>query len=68
MSDEEKIDKWIAEHDGEDYCEYCIYNDDCPHGTTCYGNHPIEPPCCSQDINELLDKDTILEDIKSGEN
>ncbi|MBS6954279.1 MAG: hypothetical protein KH230_13760 [Enterocloster asparagiformis] len=68
MSDKEKIDKWIADHDGEDYCKYCQYDDECPHGMACYGGDPVEPPCCSNDIKELLDIDTILEDLESEEN
>lgn len=68
MSNEKKIDKWIAEHYGDDYCKYCIHSDDCPHGMACYGGNPVEPPCCSQDIKELLDTDTILENMESDEN
>lgn len=60
MTDKEKFEKWLSEHDGEDYCEYCTYNDDCPHGMTCYGGEPIEPPCYNNDIKELLDIEAIL--------
>lgn len=66
MTDQEKIDKWISEHDGEDYCHYCIHGEDCK-GIICYGGIPIEPPCCAYDIEELLDTEQILEDIENGE-
>lgn len=56
MTEQEKIDKWIDEHDGED-CK----------GMVCYGGAPIEPACCSYDIEELLDTESILEDIENGE-
>lgn len=70
MSDRESelINAWIDSHDGEDYCTYCRFNDECPHGTACYGGSPVEPPCCSYDIKELLDIDTILKDLESEGN
>lgn len=66
MTEQEKIDKWIDEHDGEDYCYYCTLKEDCK-GMVCYGGVPIEPACCSYDIEELLDTESILEDIENGE-
>lgn len=68
MSNEEKIDKWIADHDGEDYCKYCRYDDGCSHGIACYGGAPIEPPCCGCDIKELLDTDAIFEVLETEKN
>ena len=44
MSDKEKIDKWLEEHDGDDYCEYCIYGSECE-GLTYDSLGPVEPPC-----------------------
>lgn len=67
MSDEERLQKWLEEHDGEDLCHYCIYDSDCPHGIRCYGGPPIEPYCCSRDPEEYLDTESILENIESGE-
>lgn len=64
MSDKEKIDEWIKTHDGEEHCQYCIYDDECPHGMTYHGGAPIEPPCCGREISELLDTDSILDDLK----
>ena len=63
MTEEEKINKWISEHDGDDYCHYCTLSEDCSHGMVCYGGEPIEPACCSYDIAELLDTEQILEDM-----
>ena len=59
------FEKWLEEHDGEDYCQYCIHDDECPHGVKCYGGQPIEPPCCSVDIKELLDKEALMEDLEN---
>lgn len=67
MTEQEKIDKWIEEHDSDDYCHYCSLNDECPHGMVCYGGEPIEPACCTQDLTELLDTESILEEIENGE-
>lgn len=64
MSDSEKFEKWLREHDSEDYCKYCIYDDDCPHGMTCYGGDPIEPPCAGNDIRNLLDIDAIIKQLE----
>lgn len=61
------IAHWIEQHDSENYCHYCIHNSDCPHGMVCYGGAPIEPPCCTYDLTELLDTESILEDLENGE-
>ena len=37
MNDDEKLKEWLNTHDGEDYCKFCIYDNECPHGMTCYG-------------------------------
>ena len=31
-TDKGKIEKWLNDHDGEERCNYCIYDDECPHG------------------------------------
>lgn len=64
MSDKEKLEKWLSEHDGEDLCHYCIYDDECPHGIRCYGGNPIEPPCCDREQEEYLDIEAILKDLE----
>lgn len=66
-SDEKILDEWIDTHNSEDYCEYCIKNDNCRHCIACYGGEPIEPYCCSvADIKELLDTERILDDIREA--
>lgn len=60
----EKFNKWLAEHDEEERCKYCCYDDECPHGVRCYGGNPIEPPCCSREPEEYLDIEAILEDLE----
>lgn len=69
MNDDEKLKEWLNTHDGEDYCKFCIYDNECPHGMTCYGNEPIEPPCCNTtDKLSILDSESILEEIEKREN
>lgn len=60
--DEQILDEWLKTHDGEDYCEYCPKNAECPHGMACYGGEPIEPPCSGADMKEFLYTDSIIED------
>jgi hypothetical protein len=66
MTDEDKINKWIEEHNCEDYCEYCINSSVCDGRIVCYGDQPIFPPCAEMDILELLDTDALLKDIEGG--
>ena len=60
--DEQILDEWLKTHDGEDYCEYCPENAECPHGMACYGGEPIEPSCYGADMKEFLYTDSIIED------
>ena len=60
--DEQVLDEWLKTHDGEDYCEYCPENAECPHGMACYGGEPIEPSCYGADMKEFLYTDSIIED------
>lgn len=65
MDDDKKVDEWMENHDGEDYCHYCIHSGDC-RGITGGPNGPIYPPCCDSDFREeLLDVDALLEDLES---
>ena len=69
QADNEKIQKWVDEHDCDDYCKYC--------GCMCEGNGvigspngPIFPPCADWDSEELienLDIEAILADIAEEE-
>ena len=63
-TDKGKIEKWLNDHDGEERCNYCIYDDECPHGIRCYGGAPIEPPCAGRELEELLDIESILNDLE----
>lgn len=67
MSDKEKIEKWLKEHDGEDYCQYCFYESDCHREVSGGPNGPIEPPCASREMDDLLDTDALLEDLEGSE-
>lgn len=66
MSNKEKIGKWLKEHDGEDYCYYCLYKDGC-NKMTGGPDGLIEPACTNGEAEELLDLDAILEDIEELE-
>ncbi len=69
LNDEELLTKWIEQADSEELCGYCNINEECPHWMRCYGGEPIEPPCAStdtEDIKQLLDTESILEDIHGG--
>lgn len=70
MSDNEKLEKWLSEHDGEDYCQYCCCGCDST-GVRPDGNgNPIFPPCADWDDNDThkyLDTDAILHDIEEEE-
>lgn len=64
MYENEKIQKWIEEHEN-DYCEYCKYNDECGGGVRGGPNGLMYPLCVDKDIEDLLDIDLLLEDIES---
>lgn len=61
----DRVEQWIEDHDGDNYCEYCIYHDDCPGGVSGGPNGPFYPPCCGTEMSELLDTDAILMDLEN---
>ena len=62
----DRVEQWIQDHDGDDYCKYCIYHDDCPGGVIGGPNGPIYPPCADISVSELLDTDAILMDLENN--
>lgn len=68
-TDKEKLQKWIIEHDGDDFCAYC--NCDCENvGVTGGPNGPIYPPCADWNDDKLLenlDTEAILDEINQEE-
>lgn len=44
LSDEEIIEYLDS---SEKTCDYCDWKFDCPRGTVCYGDAPIDTPCCA---------------------
>lgn len=48
--------------DEEVACRYCQFNDECPHGTACYGGVPIEPPCVRRDSELFIDYESYCEE------
>lgn len=65
-NDRKKVLNWVEENP-EDMCKYCIYDENCPHAITCYGGPPIEPPCCSGNIEKILDMEEILIKLKTSQ-
>lgn len=48
--------------DEEVACEYCDYDDECPHGMACYGGAPIEPPCAGGNSESFIDYERYCEE------
>lgn len=48
--------------DEEVACEYCLHDDECPHGMACYGGAPIEPPCASGNAESFIDYESYCEE------
>lgn len=63
---DEKIEKWLDEHDGEDLCKYCFANRGCAHGVACYGGEPVFPKCADSDVEDYLDLERLEQDIEEG--
>lgn len=42
---DKKVKKWIDEHEGDEYCNYCKYQSICIGGIKSGPNGPIYPPC-----------------------
>ena len=69
-TDTEKLERWISEHDSDDFCKYCDCECD---GSGVKGgpSGPIYPPCADFDDKELLEHlntEKILEDMADEEN
>lgn len=60
-SEEITIDDIIDDiYANEQQCDFCIFDDECPHGMRCYGGNPIEPPCCNG-YDRCFDEDKYWE-------
>ena len=62
---DKKVKKWIDEHDGDEYCNYCKYQSICIGGIKSGPNGPICPPC--SDREDFIDEDSLIETIKNGD-
>lgn len=60
------LEQWIEDNGIPEYCGYCIWDSDCPHGMTCYGGQPIEPHCFGRDPEDFLDLEAIESDLEEG--
>lgn len=61
------VKKWAETHNGDDYCGYCHFSDDCKHGVSGGPNGPIYPPCVDCDYEYYIDADLLLEAIQNGD-
>lgn len=57
--------KWVEEHEGDEWCQYCRFSDDCGGGVRGGSNGPIFPPCADGEPEMCLDEKAILEAIES---
>lgn len=62
---DERVLKWAEEHDGDEWCQYCRFNDDCDGGVRGGPGGPIFPPCADGGPEMCLDENAILEAIES---
>lgn len=62
---DEKVLKWAEEHDGDDWCQYCRYGDECEGGVRGGPNSPIYPPCADGEPEMCLDESAVLEAIEN---
>lgn len=69
MEINDKVNKWIEEHDYPEYCEYCRWNTDCSRDTYVSIDGDVsDPPCCAcDDPTEYLETESILEDLEDIE-
>ena len=69
MDNDKRVDEWLENHDGDDYCLYCKCSADCDgRGVKGGPDGPIYPPCCDLDYKEeLLDVEALLENLESEE-
>ena len=62
---DERVLKWAEEHDGDEWCQYCRFSDDCDVGVRGGPNGPIFPPCADGEAEMCLYENAILEAIES---
>lgn len=62
-----RVEKWVNEHDGDELCKYCRYDDVCLHGVSGGPNGPIFPLCYDGDLELLLDEMSLIEAIENGD-
>ena len=64
---DERVIKWANEHDGDEWCNYCRYSDECDGGVKGSPNGPIFPPCADGDLDMWLDENVLIEAIENGD-
>lgn len=56
----EMVKKWLEEHDGDDLCPYCKFNDFCNGGISGTPNGPVYPACCEmEDAEDFVDLEML---------
>lgn len=64
---DKKIEKWIKDNGCQEYCNYCIWSEDCLHVMFCYGGEPVELPCYRSEPEEFLDLEAIECELEKGD-
>lgn len=62
---DERVLKWADEHGGDEWCQYCVYSDDCSGGVRGGPNGPIYPSCSDGEPEMCLDEEAVLEAIEN---
>ena len=62
-----RVEKWVNEHDGDELCKYCRYDDVCSHGVSGGPNGPIFAVCYGGDLELFLDEMALIEAIENGD-
>lgn len=62
---DERVIKWANEHDGDEWCNYCRYSDECDGGVKGHLNGPIFPACVDSNLDMFLDEEALIEAIEN---
>lgn len=62
---DERVKKWLEEHDGDEYCNYCKYKLICGGKIIPGPNGPIYAPCA--DGNDFINVESLIEAIENGD-
>lgn len=64
---DKRVEKWINEHDGDEYCNYCKHQFICSKRITLGPDGPIYPPCYDGEAECFIDEEALIEAIENGD-